>query len=257
MPPVLGYRVLAPLYYAEMLPAAGDELVGAEAVANPLGNLDAGAPGPLRDGALLPASSARLADGDQIAAEPAVTDRSFWYLVLAGYLPPQAAHQASQAMVEASITLANRNGVSCSYATFGGTDVDATALVRGALEGWAAAVPAEFAAATAVLDDGDLQLTTCDPGPSFESGARFGIARELIGFRMAQLAVASTLSGTASEADLALALAQLDAAGGGVELAALPFETGVADFVVAANTTAAAILAPPAVEPPAPAIDGG
>ena len=113
------------------------------------------------------------------------------------------------------------------------------------LEAWSAAAPIEFASNVSVLADGTLQLVSCDPGVGFESPNRLGVARELIGWRTAQLATLEgvrTASGT--DADAATAWATVEASNVGVELGALPGDTSPAESAAAARAAVAAVLTP-------------
>ena len=182
---------------------------------------------------------------DALVGSPRSLDRSFWFLVFAGFLDSRSAYQASESVVENSLATADRAGTQCVYATFSGGDVVQTATLRAALEGWLAAAPIEFASSFSVLADGTLQLVSCDPGVGFENPNRLGVARELVGWRTAELATLEavrTASGT--EADAAAAWAAVEASNVGVDLGALPGDTPPAESAAAARAAVAAVLTP-------------
>ena len=245
LPPVLGYRTIAPPVYAALLPT--DAAMDAAAVERyaAIGDIVVA---PSNPPVLPPGVSA---DGAAIAP-----DQSFWYLVFAGYVDAPTAYAASEAIVESSLTTATTDGVMCAYATFSGGAVAATTSLRSALDTWAASAPAEFTAAVTVLDDGTLQLRSCDPGAGFENGARFGTASELAGFRAAELATLSgVVDGGGSDADVAAALGRLDTAGVGAQLAALSPDTSAADLAAAAEASVEAVVVTPPAAAPAPATE--
>ncbi len=244
LPPVLGYRVVAPIMFAELL-ADVDPMA---AVTNPLA--DADGPGPLA--AVVPelARSPELAVGERIVLGPVAEDRSFWFLALASYLDAPQADAASRAIVENSLALIERGGRSCAVATFSGGDLAQTSTLSSALDAWAVAAPVELAATTSVLPDGAVQFTSCDPGAGFENGARFGTARELIGFRLGEIALAMATDG-ATKSEVEAANARYELSGIGPELAALGFDTSPADAAAAARTAVARITEPAIVTPPA------
>jgi hypothetical protein len=237
LPPVLGYRILAPLVFAEF---TGPDQAGG----NPLQDVGSAGPGPLGTVSPLPANGPMLVPGDQIATSPLPMDRSFWYLVFAGYLDATVAHAASEAVVENSVVVAERPGGRCVYATFSGGDITQTSTVRAALESWSASVPPEFGSSFGVLPDGTLQLLTCDPGAGFENGSRLGVARELVGWRTAQLAtIEAVVAAGGGPAELAEALERVSASGVGAELALLPLDATPADAAGSARSAVAAVLA--------------
>lgn len=171
------YRALAPHVFAEFASAS----VADHERSVPTGELVV-APGPM------------LVDGDVRIGEPIAQDRSFWYLVFAGFLDAQSAYRASETVVESALTTADRGAVRCAYATFAGTGVDETPVLRGALEQWAAMAPIEMAASFSVLDDGSMQLASCDPGAAFPTPIRPTAARELLAWRVAELAAIDAIA---------------------------------------------------------------
>ena len=235
VPPVAGYRALAPISYAEF---------GAptQAAQNPLSSIGIGGPGPLTSEPLVAAPNPVMIGTDAQVSSPRPLDRSFWYLVFAGYLDSRTAYQASEAVVESSISMADRAGTSCVYATFAGGGVDETATLRSSLEAWSVAVPAEFGAGVTVLADGTLQLVSCDPGAGFENASRLGVARELVVWRSAELATIDAVNGT--ELDLATTWAFVEASNVALDLVALPADTSPADMAAAARSAVAAVVTP-------------
>ncbi|MEO1058062.1 MAG: hypothetical protein AAFY28_14215, partial [Actinomycetota bacterium] len=244
LPPVLGYRSMAPTVFAELLPA--DASVDAAAMERyaAVGDIAVSA----SNDAILPAGV--TADG--AASSP---DQSFWYLVLAAYVDAPTAAAASEAIVESSLVTATTDGVLCTYSTFSGGAVQATTNLRGALDAWVAAAPPAFNAAVTVHDDGTLQLRSCDPGAGFENGARFGTASELVGLRAAELATfAGAVDAGGSDADVAAALDRLATTGIGTELAGLAPDTASADLAAAAEAAVVDVITPPAAAA-APAVE--
>jgi hypothetical protein len=145
-------------------------------------------PGPRATEEAVPAPAPLPVAGDTVDASVTPGDSAFWYLVLAGYVDTRTAHAASESVVESSLTVADRAGRTCVYGTFAGGDVDQTARVRSGLEQWTAAAPADLDAAVSVHPDGTLQLVSCDPGDGFVHPTRPGVARELVAWRVAELA---------------------------------------------------------------------
>lgn len=240
LPPIIAYELTAPYLFAEFAnPVADGE--------DPLYRLGTEGPGPLLPRQPRPASPAMMT-GDDVAAEgPQAMDRSFWYLSFAAFLDPTQAYAASEAIVENSLTMAERGEGHCIYATFSGGGVDATVTLRGALEAWTAAAPAEFSSGFSVLADGTLQLVSCDPGAAFVSPINPDAARSLLAWRAAELAVIDTVSQDPSAvvAD-AYAFAWPFVAGSttAADLAALPASTPLADVADAARDAVTTIFTP-------------
>jgi hypothetical protein len=244
LPAVLSYEVLAPAMYAELLAPVGS------GEPNPLAVLDGVGVGPLPSETLANASAPALVDGDVISSEATSMDRSFWYLVLAGYLDAPTAYTASEAIVESSLTVVQRSGTTCAYATFSGGDLIQTATLRTALESWAGAVPAAFTSAFSVLADGGLQVVSCDPGAQEPGSARIGVARELVGWRSAEIAtIVGVENAGAGEAEIALALERLAATDVAARLAASSLELSPSESADAARTAVVTVVTPP--PPPA------
>ena len=113
LPPVIGYRMLAPHVYAEF-----ETTADATDAANPLADLGTSGPGFLGRDSSTVAASPTMLDGDVAAAAPVAKDRSFWYLVFAGYLDARTAQGASEVVVESALTAVNRGATQCVSATF-------------------------------------------------------------------------------------------------------------------------------------------
>ena len=178
-------------------------------------------------------------------AAPVAKDRSFWYLVFAGYLDARTAHVASEAVVESALTAATRGTTQCVSATFSGTGVDQTATLRSALEAWAVTAPVEMASSFQVLPDGTLQLVSCDPGAGFDAATRPGVARELLAWRMAELVTSATVAyAGGGDTEFLDAWAFVSASPMPLELMALPPTTSPADLALAAGAGFGALFAP-------------
>ena len=150
--------------------------------------------------------------------------------VFAAYNSPSDAYAASNALVQSSLATVDRAGVQCTYATFSGTDVAGTPELANVLQTWAITAPVEMAATTSVLPDGAQQLSSCDPGADFESGARFGVAREIARWRSVELAAIENVDPQAgTPADRALAVQQVRATRAGLPMLELQFDTTYAD----------------------------
>lgn len=187
LPPVLAYRIHAPLAFGDLVPG---DVSAPESIA-PMSSLGT-------------APEARLNEGDVLDATHA-TDRAFWYLVFAGYVDARRAYDASNGLSLAMLTTATRGDVTCSYATFGGASPEQTAQIASMLDDWAAAAPGEMSASARTRADGVVQLRSCDPGAGFEMGTRFGVARELARWRLVELAVRERALTIGTDASAAIA----------------------------------------------------
>ena len=183
LPPVIGYQMLAPHVFAEF-----ESSIEPTEGSNVLDGLGTSGPGILGRDLPVMATDPTMLDGDVVVASPIAKDRSFWYLVFAGYLDPRTAYDASEAIVENSLTAAVRGSTQCVSATFSGGGLEQTATLRSALTAWTAAAPAEMASSFQVLPDGALQLVSCDPGAGVDARTRPSLAHELLAWRTAELA---------------------------------------------------------------------
>ena len=198
------------------------------------------------DDALEPASPATLAAGDVAVGSPVTMDRSFWYLVFAGFLDAPTAYAASESIVESSLTVAERAGTTCAYATFSGGDMIQTPTLRSAMEAWVATVPASMAGAFSVGADGGLQMVSCDPGAQTPPQTRLGAATELIGWRSAELAtISGVLAAGGGDAEISAALDRLAASDVGAGLARTAVDQSPAAAAAAAKAAVEPIVTPP------------
>ena len=83
------------------------------------------------------------------------------------------------------------------------------------------------------------------PGVLFENPVRGGVARELIGWRVAELTTVEAVRAAGGGAeDLARSWAAVEASGVGVELGSLPGETAPSDIAEAARAAVTAVFFP-------------
>lgn len=241
LPSVLAYRALAPHMYAEFANTASGET-------NALEGIGTAGPGPFTADEPVLAADAVMIESDVVAATPPVAlDRSFWFLTFAGFLDARTAFAASEAIVENAVTTARRGDDLCAYATFSGSGVDETEVLRDALSGWSASVPPEFASSFSVLDDGTLQLVSCDPGVALPTPANPAAHRALISWRIAELATIEAIVATGSDdldADFAFAWPFVTGSSVAADLAALAPSTPPAEFAAAARAAIGAVFAP-------------
>ncbi len=228
LPPVLEYRVNAPLTFAELNtddPADFDSLRVAST--------------------LQTSTEPELASGDTIVTSQQLTDRTFWYLVFASYTDTRTAYGASNALVQASLATADSAGVQCTYATFSGTDVAGTESVADVLTQWADNAPGEMNATFSTLGNGTMQLRSCDPGVGFESGARFGIGREIARLRAVELAAVIAIPVVdGATADRAAAIADVRNSEVGFALLDLAFDSPFAEVAGQARSVVAGQATP-------------
>ncbi len=240
LPTVVGYRLLAPQVFVEF-----DASIEPAERTNPLDGLGAGGPGILGSEIPVLATGPTMFDGDTMITSPGTKDRSFWYLVLAGYLDSRTAHSASEAIVESSLTGAMRGPTECAYATFSGGDIEQTNTLRSALTAWTAAAPPEVASSFLALPDGTLQLASCDPGAGFANGVRPGVASELISWRIAELATMEAVRvGGGGAAELADAWTFVESSPVALDLMTLPPTTTPLEMANAAKEAVNALFTP-------------
>ena len=240
LPAVIGYRTLAPHVFAEF-----DASIEPGERSNQLAGLGTAGPGILGRDATGVATGPTMLDGDTLVSSPVAKDRSFWYLVFAGYLDSRTAYVASEAVVESALTGAARGATQCVSATFSGSGVDQTETLRTALTSWAATAPAEMASSFQVLPDGTLQLVSCDPGVGFLNAARPDVARELLSWRAAELATMEAVRvGGGGEAELAEASAFVDASPVALDLMTLPPTATPAEIATAARVAVNSLFTP-------------
>jgi len=239
LPAVLAYRALAPEHFAEFDNPVGD---GAD---NPLHRLGEAGPGPFAADPPIGSVAPTMTGTDVATTSPQAMDRSFWFLALAGFLDSRTSFVASEAIVENSLTVAERETTSCVYATFSGGGVEQTDILRTALQAWSDAAPVEFASSFSVLSDGTLQLVTCDPGAEFQSPIRPAAAMELITWRMLELAVIEQVgSGDSDNPDFAFAWPIIQMSNVAIEVGSMPADTPPAERAAAVRDGVAAVSAP-------------
>jgi hypothetical protein len=179
-------------------------------------------------------------------------DRTFWYLVFGGYLDAPTAYRASESIVESALTVTQRAGATCAYSTFSGGDLLQTDTLRSAMQAWVGLAPPEMSAAFSVGADGSLQMQSCDPGAQAAAPTRLGVARELVGWRSAELAtIAGVRAAGGGDAEIAAALERLAASTVGAELAAGPADQSPIEAAAAARAAVEPIVSPP----PPPALE--
>jgi hypothetical protein len=240
LPAPLGYRLLAPHVFAEF-----DASIEPAERTNPLSDLGVSGPGILGSETTPVATGPTMLDGDVMVTTPAAKDRSFWYLVFAGSLDARTAFDASEAIVENALTAATRGSTDCVYATFSGSGVEQTDTLRSALTDWAAAAPPESASSFLTLGDGTLQLVSCDPGAGFVSSARPELARELVAWRMAELATMEAVRvGGGGAEEFVDAWEFVQAAPVALDLMSLPTTTTPAEMATAAKQAVNALFTP-------------
>ena len=240
LPAVIGYRTLAPHVFAEF-----DASIEPGGRSNPLADLGTDGPGILGRDAMVVATDPTMLEGDTASTPPVAKDRSFWFLVFGAYLDSRTAFAASEAVVESALTGATRGATQCVSATFSGSGVDQNETLRTALTSWAVAAPAEMASSFQVLPDGTLQLVSCDPGVGFVNAARADVARELLSWRVAELATMEAVRfGGGGEAELAEVWAFVQASPVAVDLMALPPTATPAEVATTARDAVTALFTP-------------
>jgi hypothetical protein len=233
LPPVIEYRANAPLAFAEFStndPAQRPADFEALRVASQLQL----------------SSEPEVAVGDTLTSSQEMTDRTYWYLVFAGYTDAASAYAASNALVQVSLATVDSAGRHCNYATFSGTDVEGTSRVSWMLQQWVSSVPAEMTASLSTLATGTMQLRTCDPGVAFETLARFGVGREIARLRSVELAAVAAIPLVEGvTADRAAAIAEVRNSQLGLPLMELAFETSLAESAAQARALVAALAGIP------------
>ena len=206
LPPVLDYSLVAPTVFADLLPVPDD------VAANPLARIGDAGPGPLLAAELTTAPDPVLDVSEAAVGTARPMGRSFWYLVLASHLDPRVAWNLSSDLSTASLLEVSAGADTCFYSSLGMASPGGSTVLTGALTSWVDLAAPELRATTTTLEDGTVQLRTCDPGDVFTSNARFGIARDLIAFQATELAtITGVVSAGGDQAAIDEALAQLDA----------------------------------------------
>jgi hypothetical protein len=202
-----------------------------------------GGPGPLPSTSLTLLTRTSQVVGDQPVGETRAMDRGFWFLVFATHLDGPTAYDMSKVIEQAGLQTVTTPQGACAVATFGAGNAAANAELTARLSMWVEATAPEMAATVGSLPDSSVQLRSCEPTGPYTSNARFGISRQLLGWRAAELAVA-TLMGEqgGTEADLDAALAALADSPDVLALIDLPAGTPAADTAAAARAAAASIV---------------
>ncbi len=172
LPPVIEYRVSAPEAY-QAVGVTADSFTALVA-SSVLGS----------------SAQPTVGEGETIATVQVPTDRTFWYMVFAGYTDAATAYRASNVLVQASLSTAESPTGVCSYGTFSGTDAGGATILTDVLNSWAANAPAEMTPSVTVLLNGTLQLRSCDPGVGFDARPRVGVGREIARLRSVELTAA-------------------------------------------------------------------
>lgn len=240
LPPIIEYRIHSPIAFAELVPASAAPL-------------DA-----LADNSVLAASAApELVPGDVMVTGQQAVGRSFWYMVFAAYTDAPTAYAASNALVESSLSSIDRSGRSCTYGTFSGADAAGTARITDVLQQWVANAPVEMNASSSTHADGTMQLTSCDPGVGFESGARFGVARELTRWRMVELAALELVDPQAGTTEQRVAeIERVRTSMVGLDLLQLPYDTTATETAELARRAASPLAVVPDIADGAGAVTG-
>ena len=250
LPPVLDYRLTAPVVLSEILPSVDD------AAPNPLEGNGIVGPRAARSSELAPISTASAMTGDVPVGEVVSMDRGFWYLVFASHLDATTAYDLSNTLERAGLqTVQASDGRTCAVATFATANSAASERVALALVTWTGNVAPELGASVDSLPDSTVQLRSCDPVGAFASNARFGVARELIGWRATETVVVDTLTAEgADDATIGRALAQVGATPSVQNVIALPAGTAPSEVAAAVRQAAADVVT---VTIAVPAADAG
>ena len=249
LPPVLDYRITAPVVLSKILAPVND------LAPNPLEGIGSDGPIAARDHALSVTSTSSAVAGDAPIGEAVSMDRGFWYLVLASHLDAMTAYEMSNTIEGAGLyTVQAADGRTCAVANFAVANRTSNERLGVSLASWTASAAPELGATVETLPDTTVQLRSCDPVGAFTSNARFGIGRELIGWRATETVVVDTLEASGADAaTVSRALAQIGATPSVQELIGLPAGTPPSQVAAAVRTAAADVVAVTS----APAVDAG
>jgi hypothetical protein len=132
----------------------------------------------------------------------------------------------------------------CAVATLSGADGAVNEQLRIGLEAWAAAAAPEMGANVTTLPDLSNQLRSCDAVGGYVSNARFGVGRQLIAWRAAELAVTTSMMAQgANQGQIDQVIGQLSSAQSVIALAQLPAGTPPIEVAEAARLAAAEVIA--------------
>lgn len=238
LPPVLDYRLTAPTVFAELLAPVND------LAPNPLAGLAPGAgPGPIPTVSVDQITSTSDVVGDAPIGAAVVTDRAFWYMSFASHLDPATAYEMSNSLQGAGVQMMQNGDRTCAVSTFTTSTPAAAASLKANLDVWAAAAVA-LDATVVSLPDSSVRVRSCDPGAGFVSFAKFGVARQLMAWRAAELAVTNLVAAQGgSAADLAAAFDVISTTPSVIALAEMPAGTAPTELANAAVTAANDVVA--------------
>lgn len=238
LPPVLDYRLTAPVVLSDVLAPVND--LGP----NPLDGIGDAGPTSGRDTSLVLLSAPSTLASDVAQGDAAAMDRGFWYLVFASHLDAVTAYDLSNSIEQAGLQVVQSvDGRTCAVANFATVNGAEDERLAAALTTWSQTVAPELGASV-VAQPSAVQLRTCDPGTTFTSNARFGVGRELIGFRATEVAVVAALHADgADEATVAQALDQIVMTPAVQNLVSLPAGTPPSEVAGTARNAATEVLA--------------
>lgn len=239
LPPIVSYELTAPIVFAELLPAFD------EVAPNPLADMTKGGPGPLHASPITLLTRASQVADDVAVGDFEAMDRSFWYLVFASHLDAVTAYDMSNEIEQAGLQSVTGIEGTCAVATFTSGNAAANAELAARLNWWSEATAPEMGASVSSLPDSSVQLRSCEPTGEWATKARFGISRELLGWRAAELAtVVAVTDRGGNEAELSVALAALPAIPSVQALVALPAGSTAGEVADSARAAAVDVVAP-------------
>jgi hypothetical protein len=238
LPPVLDYRLTAPLVLSDVLQPVND------LAPNPLENIGSAGPMMTRDTALVVMPTTSVIAGDTPVGSTTAMDRGFWYLVFASHLDPATAYDMSNIIDRAGLqTVRSADGRTCTVSTFEMLNVADAERLAGSLGIWIDNSAPELGATVVTPTETSVQMRSCDPTGPFTSNARFGISRELIGWRATETAVVGALTAQgADSAAITAALAQIANTPSVQSLIALPAGTAPSEVAASARDAAANVV---------------
>jgi hypothetical protein len=234
LPPVLDYRLTAPVVFNDLLPETSD------VEANPLADLVNGGPGPLHTEPMVLLTRDSQVSGDQPVTETAAMDRSFWFMVFATHLDSVTAYEMSNSIEQSGLQLVAGADGTCAVASFSSGNATANAELTGRLARWAETTAVELGATVTSLPDSSVQLRSCDPVGSYTFSGRFGVSRQLLGWRATELALITSVTELGGTDDTVAAALPLLAQSEAV-LAVTELPAGTPADEVAAAAEAAAV----------------
>lgn len=251
LPAVLDYQVTAPSVFAELLPPVND------IAPNPLASLAPGAgPGPLQTDPLEQITSTSAVVGDLPIGSAVVTDRAFWYMSFASHLDAATAYEMSKSIDRAGLQMIQNGDQSCAVGTFATLTAGSAGSLKANLDAWAATA-SSIDVTVSTLPDMTVQIRSCDPGAGFVSFANFGVARQLMAWRAAELAVTNLVTAQGgSGADMAAAFDLISTTPSVVSLTGLPAGTPPSELASAAAVAAIDVVALSSVSGDQPSASG-